>query len=121
MHMCFSAEGEDSRGRNPGKEALAAARYFMDVPLHPKLGLEMLLTRRIATVIKGPTPVADKKLAASRRSTRRQEVQVKDGDTNVHSRVAANAKDFLQLEGATWRTALFADENAIEPCPVRNE
>ena len=43
-----------------------------------------------ATANKSPTPVADKKLVPSRRSTRRQEAQGKDGDTNVHSRVAAN-------------------------------
>ena len=36
-----------------------------------------------------PRSVADKNLVASRRSTRRQEAQGKDGDTNVHSRVAA--------------------------------
>ena len=34
------------------------------------------------------TPVAEKKLVASRRSTRRQEAQGNDGDTNVHNRVA---------------------------------
>ena len=43
----------------------------------------------LPTAIKSPTPVAEKKLVASRRSTRRQEAQGKDGDTNVHSRVAA--------------------------------
>ena len=65
------------------------------------------------TAIESPTPVADKKLVASRRSTRRQEAQGKDGDTNVHSRV--------ELDSVTWRTALFADANAVEPCPGRNE
>ena len=44
------------------------------------------------TTIKGPTPVADKNLVASSRSTRRQDRTRKDGDTNVRRRVAANAQ-----------------------------
>ena len=42
----------------------------------------------LRTAIKSPTPVADKKLVASRRSTLRQKAEGKDVDTSVHSRVA---------------------------------
>ena len=88
----------------------------------------MLLT----TAIRCPTPEADKNLLASRRSTRRQEAQGKDGDTNVHSRVAGisylvgpqsetSKPTCLQPQdksesSATWRTALFADANVTISC-----
>ena len=42
----------------------------------------------LRTAIKCPTPIADKKLVASRRSTLRQKAQGKVGATNVYSHVA---------------------------------
>ena len=39
----------------------------------------------LATAVQSPTEVAGKNLSASRRSTRRQEAQGKDVDTNVQS------------------------------------
>ena len=63
----------------------------------------------LATAIKSPTPVADKNLVASKADQHTDKsTQGKDGDTNLHSRVAAHAAGnmFVPPDSATWRTAL---------------
>ena len=87
----------------------------------------------LATAIKCPTPVADKNTVASKpTNTPTRPHEAKNGDTNVHSRVAGiiylvgpqsetskptclQPKD--KSEGsATWRPALFADVNVTLSC-----
>ena len=72
----------------------------------------------LATANKCPHPMADKNLHDDKTA------QGKDGDTNVHRRVAANAKDFVPKpahvstveEGMALNT-----ETAREPSPSNNQ
>ena len=80
------------------------------VGLQDKASKPLVRKRTLATAIKSPTPMADKNLLVSRQSTRRH-------DRTRAKMVTPTYTDSL----LTWCTVLFADANAVEPCPGTNE